>query len=255
MFSYQLSLPSLRLPHTKRAIPKTPFRLKSGCNHPGGVPEDVPLPRGVWWLRHTKVREEAVFGDTFVIHRPQQPSLDLVVTPSEDRTVQVWIPNTTGAGIVPIPRPGLLPPEFAEEELTIDVEILTDDVESSSKEETALVFLGTRVDAESVDQPSSPRRTSKVKFTCNRCQTRNEKFVNPHAWNHGVVFCRCEGCKVIHLIRDQKGIFSCLKGPLFTQQIDPEKLNIPEGFPQNPTMPERSDPEDDDQAVGGFEVF
>eukprot|EP00210_Caulerpa_lentillifera_P001882 g1811.t1 len=259
MFAHHLTLPFSQVPQTKRASLRTTtttttttrVKLSSIPSHRGNVPNDVPLPHGVWWLRHTNVREEAVFGDTFVIHRSQDPPLNLVVAPSGDKTVQVWIPNTKGAGIVLTKKPGLLPPEFADEEMTIDVEILTGEEEedNQSKEETALVFMGSNKITESEVKPSSPRRTSKVKFTCNRCHTRTEKFVNPHAWNHGVVFCRCEGCKVIHLIRDQKGIFSCLKGPLFTQKIDPKTIKIPEGLPQNPSMPREPNTGDDDPPV------
>lgn len=30
---------------------------------------DIALPRGVWWLKHKNVENEALFGDSFVIHR------------------------------------------------------------------------------------------------------------------------------------------------------------------------------------------
>lgn len=35
---------------------------------------------------------------------------------------------------------------------------------------------------------SSPRRTSRVKFTCNRCGERTIRAINPHAYGEGTVF-------------------------------------------------------------------
>lgn len=200
---------------------------------------NIPLPQGVWWLKHANVKKEAAYGDSFVIHRPEQSQTELMLAPQEDMMVQVWHPNV-GAHVLLRPPFHLLPPEFDSDVRVVEVEYVP-----LEKETSALVFAGEGPVCENISQPSSPRRTRKVKFTCNRCQTRTEKFINPHAWNHGVVFCRCDGCNVVHLIRDQKGIFSCLKGPLFPQVMDPKSIKIPKGLPQNPVMPNR---EDDDTA-------
>lgn len=45
---------------------------------------------------------------------------------------------------------------------------------------------------------SNPRRTQKVKFTCNLCGCTTIAPVNPHAMAKGSVFARCGGCNVIH---------------------------------------------------------
>ncbi len=45
---------------------------------------------------------------------------------------------------------------------------------------------------------SNPRRTHRVKFTCNLCGCTTIAPVNPHAMANGSVFARCGGCDVIH---------------------------------------------------------
>lgn len=60
-----------------------------------------------------------------------------------------------------------------------------------------------------------PRRTRKVRFTCNLCDSSNEKWVNPQAWSSGSVFVQCDGCTVVHKLIDNLNIFSELAGPVF----------------------------------------
>ena len=198
--------------------------------------KDIRLPQGVWWLKHANVREEAAYGDTFVIHRSQDSPKELVLAPQEQMTLQVWQPATVERQMIVLRSPyHILPPEFDADAVVVDVEVT---------EHTALTFAGEGPACEPVHPaPSSRRRTRKVKFTCNRCQTTTEKFINPLAWNHGVVLCRCDGCAVVHIIRDEKGVFSCLKGPVFPQRLD---IRIPKGLPQNPSMPDRERDDDDD---------
>lgn len=194
---------------------------------------DIPLPQGVWWLKHANVKQEAAYGPSFVIHRPEMNPTELVKQP-DPVTLQVWSPTMLFRPHFP-----LLPPKFDSDAEIVEVEWMPIDTSSS-----ALVLQGIGPVCEDVHEPSSPRRTQKIKFTCNRCQTQTEKFVNPHAWHHGVVFCRCDGCAVVHLIRDQKGVFSCLKGPLFPQTMDLKKIKIPKGLHQNPSMPKYSEGDD-----------
>lgn len=54
----------------------------------------------------------------------------------------------------------------------------------------------------SEDHDPSPRRTSRLHFTCNICGHRNEKLVNPRAWHEGTVFARCDGCSIVHKLKD-----------------------------------------------------
>lgn len=51
-------------------------------------------------------------------------------------------------------------------------------------------------------EPSHPRRTRMVRFTCRLCGTRTARWVNPHAWQRGSVFARCRGCEVVHKLVD-----------------------------------------------------
>lgn len=34
------------------------------------------------------------------------------------------------------------------------------------------------------------------------CGHRNEKLINPRAWHEGTVFARCDGCSVVHKLKD-----------------------------------------------------
>eukprot|EP00892_Ulva_mutabilis_P006999 jgi/Ulvmu1/4671/UM002_0402.1 len=52
----------------------------------------------------------------------------------------------------------------------------------------------------------SPRRSLKLQFTCNRCDTRNVASVNPFAWRYGTVFIECGGCKVKHKMVDHLNV-------------------------------------------------
>lgn len=216
-------LHSSRLSYVRGSSSPRP-RARSAVEGDGRRPSrtDIPLPQGVWWLKHANVKEEAAYGDSFVIHRPQDTELMMAPRPC---AVQVWHPGAPWMHRSPY---RLLPPEF-------DSDVVEVEYVSLEEETSALALTGVGPVVEPVESPRNPRRTQKVKFTCNRCRTRTEKFVNPIAWNRGVVFCRCDGCHVVHLIRDEKGVFSCLKGPLFTQSMDPEK--IPKGLPQHPKMP------------------
>lgn len=55
-------------------------------------------------------------------------------------------------------------------------------------------------------ESGSPRRSLKLQFTCNRCQTRNVATVNPLAWRYGTVFIECGGCKVKHKMVDHLNV-------------------------------------------------
>ncbi|GMH33030.1 hypothetical protein BSKO_00864 [Bryopsis sp. KO-2023] len=225
-------------------------RAQSRQNEKG--PRSIPLPGGVW-LNRKLHDHDVLYGSTFVIQRDRVGGPGLVLSKRNGEMIQVWVPGLP-TDLVTSTQPsawGLqatpgLPPEVKFTE-AVDVEAC--DVDPSgehrlSSGSTALVWMGSDVAEDQDDDfaqgSSSPRRTSKLRFTCDRCGARNAKFVNPHAWNKGVVFCRCDGCDVVHLVRDGKGIFSNLKGPVFPNLRANTKIDIPPGLPQKPDFPGRS---------------
>ena len=54
-----------------------------------------------------------------------------------------------------------------------------------------------------------------VSFRCNLCGASNTHATNPHAWQRGSVFMRCQGCTAVHKMRDNLEIFQELEGPVF----------------------------------------
>ena len=58
-------------------------------------------------------------------------------------------------------------------------------------------------------------------FTCNKCQHRTSKAVNPHAYANGTVFVQCEGCLVHHKLVDNLGLFNQMKGPVYSENVRP----------------------------------
>lgn len=220
---------------TSAATP--PHRLRTNA-HTGdrNRPRRIPLPDGVW-LNPRDHNYAILYGSTFVIQRDRVGGPGLVRTNRDWDMIQVWTPPAP-TDLVTRDQPGQLQP-FASVTLDVDfVDVLPPEVDGESPPEcascTALVFAGSsRSDCDSeVGNSLNPRRTKKMQFTCNRCGTRNTNFVNPHAWKNGAVFCRCKGCSIVHLIRDEKRIFWV---PPAASQDD--GLRIPDGLVQLPEVP------------------
>ncbi|KAI5678719.1 hypothetical protein M9H77_09669 [Catharanthus roseus] len=51
-----------------------------------------------------------------------------------------------------------------------------------------------------------PRRSLLVKFTCNACGERSQRFVNRLAYERGTVFVQCAGCFQHHKLVDNLGL-------------------------------------------------
>mmetsp|Transcript_156 Transcript_156/g.399 ORF Transcript_156/g.399 Transcript_156/m.399 type:complete len:258 (-) Transcript_156:585-1358(-) len=61
----------------------------------------------------------------------------------------------------------------------------------------------------------SPRRTKKLRFTCNKCNEKTEAMVNPHALKTGTVFVQCSHCLIHHNVVDNLNLFNDMAGPQY----------------------------------------
>lgn len=55
-------------------------------------------------------------------------------------------------------------------------------------------------------QLDMPRRSLQLTFTCNKCSAVTTRMINRIAWEKGLVFAQCNGCKVWHNIKDAAGL-------------------------------------------------
>lgn len=60
-------------------------------------------------------------------------------------------------------------------------------------------------------------------FTCEVCQTRNNKMISKQAYTKGVIIVKCEGCANNHLIADNLGWFTDKKKNYTIEHIMAEK--------------------------------
>jgi len=88
---------------------------------------------------------------------------------------------------------------------TIDNTDNSSDDGDGEKEQTTTSSSSSSTTAASVDL-QLPRRSMLVTFTCNKCDTRTERLVNPVAWNKGMVICQCAGCQAWHQLADAAGL-------------------------------------------------
>lgn len=68
-----------------------------------------------------------------------------------------------------------------------------------------------------------------IMFTCNVCETRAARKISKKAYNTGVVICRCENCKNLHLIADRMGVFEDESWDIqkhMTKLLEQENINI-----------------------------
>lgn len=182
-----------------------------GCRHNSGrvrasqPSRDTPRPLelaggGYWWLGARK-DVTLVFGDQFVLQRPRVGGEGLV--PSPQASVQVYRPPAAAPAVRPRQPVVLALPG----QLVIDTEYeLLESSSYSPPQQWGIVHVGSVGGVTTQDagpaRGKHPRRTRRLRFTCNLCCTVNEKEVNPHAWAQGSVFCRCEGCTVVHKLKD-----------------------------------------------------
>lgn len=219
-----------------------PWRLRADGKE---INRSIPLPGGVW-LNPIYHNYDMLYGSTFVIQRERVGGPGLVLYNGNADGIQVWEPIEKGTLVTSEP-PGPLQHVTGMHLLPGGWDV--DEDEEYGPDCTAIVLAGPEVKCDEEPTSSvSPRRTQKMRFTCDRCGTVNTNFVNPHAWEEGTVFCRCEGCQQVHLIRDEKGVFwvpaQKHKGHKLNNMEN--TLNIPSSLPQEPPTETR---------VGGVELL
>jgi len=205
-------------PRTGRG-PKTPRqihfkKISASQNNNQAHPTPLQLPGGeCWWLG---ARNDAaiIYGDSFVLQRQKIGGPGIVLA-SRDVCVEKYSPRPASP---PAVRPRM-PLELATTTLSGMVVIDTgcEEVFEPNTRCTGIVYTGSNESslqqAEGVGK--HPRRTRRMRFTCNLCGETNEKEVNPRAWTTGSVFARCSGCEAVHKLKDNLKIFHELKGPVF----------------------------------------
>ena len=57
-----------------------------------------------------------------------------------------------------------------------------------------------------VQLPMNKTRSAELSFTCDRCEHRTTRMVNPNAYKTGTMFVQCAGCQAWHKIVDNLGL-------------------------------------------------
>lgn len=181
--------------------------------------EPIELPGGAyWWLGANKSSSTVIYGENFVWERPRVGGPGLIPVSKQNVSVQRFKSPRSGPPAVRPHQPTgmilsgmvVLDTEFDE---VFDVDLLDPAVSNTAESFpsttcTGIVYVGSgdndTIDVQDVGAASSrhPRRTRRMRFTCNLCGEVNEKEVNPNAWRTGSVFARCEGCTAVHKLKD-----------------------------------------------------
>ncbi|KAK9808502.1 hypothetical protein WJX73_002082 [Symbiochloris irregularis] len=216
------------------------------------------MPNNTWWLDKASHSHDVVYGQNFVLQRPPRGGPGLVLSPrihhlqiireGQTRNLTVLDDAAHSTGIARLA--GEQPWELSaadycfsnvEDALFSRPPHLLPAAQPETCTSTGIIpHPSFQSDPEEQEQAARdhPRRKQRVRFTCNLCGEVNTKPVNPHAWNEGAVFARCEGCQVIHKLTDNLKLFHELKGPIYNT-LTPEQihsLKIPPGLPQKPGM-------------------
>jgi len=59
--------------------------------------------------------------------------------------------------------------------------------------------------ANSIQLPM-PKRRAQLSFTCNKCEARTTRMVNPEVYKKGTMFVQCANCEVWHQLVDNLGL-------------------------------------------------
>jgi hypothetical protein len=138
----------------------------------------------------------------------QRECLALVSVPvSDDEAAQL--------GIVPWQDPQAQPPDDDDEAAMRAFLFGENNDNDETTSSSSASWDPSKAALDAPTESASPRRTSRVRFTCRRCGATTQRPVNPHAWRRGTVFATCGGCGVTHKLVDNLRLFHELDGPVF----------------------------------------
>lgn len=173
------------------------FRIRAEGQQP------LELPGGAfWWLGSHQKSSAVIYGDNFLIQRPRVGGEGLVPA-AKNVAVAPYTPRRPLPPAVSPRRPLGLTLASAMVVIDTEFDVLPEDPAVAASACTGIVYLGPaegQAPLASDAGPargSHPRRTRRLRFTCNLCGEQTEKEVNPLAWRTGSVFARCEGCTAV----------------------------------------------------------
>ena len=180
-------------------------------------PTPLQLPGGEYWWLGARSDAAIIYGDSFVLQRSRIGPRPGLVRSSKDVSVEKYSPRPAAPPAV-LPRMSLGLTTTLGGMVVIDTDCV--EVFTPNTSCTGIVYLGssdntTKAEDVGAARRKHPRRTRRMRFTCNLCGETNEKEVNPKAWTKGSVFAKCEGCFAVHKLKDNLKIFHELKGPVF----------------------------------------
>lgn len=217
-----------------------------------GLPNPREIPGGFWFTTESTATQSHLYGQDFIIHRPQQSNAEVATTGPSQMSLtgnaeqhlavnseaplgrsSLWDVDITDYTV--LGERGLLPGVKTPFLLPGSVMTITAAVPSTTCTGMILHPSFDREPEATPEEDKNPRRTKKVKFTCKICDTTTVKRVSPHGWSRGTVLAKCDGCDNIHKLWDHLNVFHELKGNVFPPKV-PTDLKIPESLPQEPGM-------------------
>ena len=208
---------------SRRIVLSSPARVKVArprqirISASGNTP--IELPGGAyWWLGGNNSSSSVIYGENFVLQRTRVGGPGLVPS-RQNVSVQTFRSPRSGPPAVRPQQPtgmilsGMVVLDTEWEEISSNVELISKEPRALPNSWppstcTGIVYVGSGdneiADARILGAASSrhPRRTRRMRFTCNLCETVNEKDVNPNAWRTGSVFARCDECTAVHKLKD-----------------------------------------------------
>eukprot|EP01024_Parvocaulis_polyphysoides_P054720 TRINITY_DN553_c1_g2_i1.p1 TRINITY_DN553_c1_g2~~TRINITY_DN553_c1_g2_i1.p1 ORF type:complete len:314 (+),score=10.02 TRINITY_DN553_c1_g2_i1:141-944(+) len=223
--------------HTQfRSCPLQSFSRRSGGVrgndsvpiNPGDLNNETQLPNNVVWLDPSSCNFDVLYGRNFVIQREKIGGPGLVLYHRPPPPLKKLYKRSQSTQVVVAPKVFTTPPTvFGENDLQITEYVLLQDEEQQISSQNDVVSIDrittgmilhplyssqrTQNEEEKDDNlyetgSQSPRRTAKVRFTCNLCNAVNLKAVNPAAFKTGTIFAKCGKCGVTHKLIDNLNV-------------------------------------------------